>query len=85
MNPNTNDLKELFLISGDDYDNIINTECFSTTFMKVQFFIVKNYKIINSNEGFKCSCGEMFCWHILKVMYTDKFLDKDTCLDDFKN
>lgn len=84
MDPIANDDKELFLIAGDDYDKIYQSKCFFSSFLKVQFFIIEDKKIIKNNEGYICSCGEMFCWHILKMLCTNEFISKCTYLDDFK-
>jgi hypothetical protein len=84
MNLEKLDKNEIFLLTGDDYKNITSSKLYKTSYLSIEFYVVDKYKIIESISGYKCSCDNLLCWHIIKVI-TDKkkAVNKDGSLDDF--
>lgn len=85
MNLDKLDKNEIFLLTGDDYKNIINSKLYKSSIFNVDFYLVDNYKIIEGISGYQCTCDNLLCWHIIKVI-TDKnkAVNKNSSVDDFK-
>ncbi|WUR03158.1 uncharacterized protein VNE69_03367 [Vairimorpha necatrix] len=78
------DKNEIFLLIGEDLEKVTSLILKQTCFCSVNFYIVEDAKIIESQCGYKCSCNEVLCWHIIKVIYDKEHaIDHVSTLNDF--
>ena len=69
MNDKLTNYRLCYLMFGDDIEEIINSSIYITSKYDIFFFVVANeFHVIKSKEEYFCSCNDMQCWHIAKVI-----------------
>lgn len=78
------DMNELYLLFKDNYIDISNSTVEHKSYLNVDFFKLEDALIIENGSGFNCSCGDLLCWHVIKVILDkSKLIKTKGNIEDF--